>query len=234
MPYKSAKQRAYMHIHLPKIAARWDREYGGKVQGDKMPNRKAMFKDALNRAKAQQTNMGQHVGRNPTPGTPRKVGSMSGTTPPILNRREIAPGEPDPNTGETPSNPPIIRDPRNHYQKDRITVGERRLGKLSDKNKANDKKGLKPLLRMYMRASQGKGFGGKVFGQRAGTSLADFFKVTRPYTKGTGYGKMLSNLTSQAGPGVIPGVKPEPRPYPGKPRPKPKYIPRDNNTHYVR
>ena len=31
MPYKSAKQRAYMHIHEPKIAARWDKEYGGKV-----------------------------------------------------------------------------------------------------------------------------------------------------------------------------------------------------------
>jgi hypothetical protein len=31
MPYKSAKQRAYMHIHLPKIAARWDKKYGGKV-----------------------------------------------------------------------------------------------------------------------------------------------------------------------------------------------------------
>ena len=31
MPYKSAKQRAYLHIHHPALAARWDREYGGKV-----------------------------------------------------------------------------------------------------------------------------------------------------------------------------------------------------------
>ncbi len=31
MPYRSSKQRAYMHIHLPQIAARWDAEYGGKV-----------------------------------------------------------------------------------------------------------------------------------------------------------------------------------------------------------
>jgi len=31
MPYRSAKQRAYMHARLPKIAARWDKEYGGKV-----------------------------------------------------------------------------------------------------------------------------------------------------------------------------------------------------------
>lgn len=29
MPYKSAKQRAYLHIHEPKLAARWDRTYGG-------------------------------------------------------------------------------------------------------------------------------------------------------------------------------------------------------------
>lgn len=44
MPYRSAKQRAYMHIHLPQIAARWDREYGGKVK----PQRKAL-KNALKR-----------------------------------------------------------------------------------------------------------------------------------------------------------------------------------------
>lgn len=31
MPYRSAKQRAYMHIHHPKIAKRWDKEYGGKT-----------------------------------------------------------------------------------------------------------------------------------------------------------------------------------------------------------
>lgn len=31
MPYRSAKQRAYMHIHHPEIAHRWDKEYGGKI-----------------------------------------------------------------------------------------------------------------------------------------------------------------------------------------------------------
>ncbi len=31
MPYKSAKQRAYMHIHHPDVAARWDAKYGGKI-----------------------------------------------------------------------------------------------------------------------------------------------------------------------------------------------------------
>lgn len=35
MPYKSAKQRAYMHARHPKIAARWDRKYGTKVGGGK-------------------------------------------------------------------------------------------------------------------------------------------------------------------------------------------------------
>jgi hypothetical protein len=32
-PYKSAKQRAYMHIHHPEIAKDWDEKYGGKVEG---------------------------------------------------------------------------------------------------------------------------------------------------------------------------------------------------------
>lgn len=32
IPYKSAKQRAYLHIHEPQLAARWDKEYGGKVK----------------------------------------------------------------------------------------------------------------------------------------------------------------------------------------------------------
>lgn len=32
MPYKSAKQRAYMHIHVPEVAAKWDEKYGGAVQ----------------------------------------------------------------------------------------------------------------------------------------------------------------------------------------------------------
>lgn len=31
MPYRSAKQRAYMHAQHPEIAARWDKEYGGKI-----------------------------------------------------------------------------------------------------------------------------------------------------------------------------------------------------------
>ena len=31
MPYKSAKQRAYMHANLPKLAAKWDKKFGGKV-----------------------------------------------------------------------------------------------------------------------------------------------------------------------------------------------------------
>ena len=31
MPYKSAKQRAYLHVHHPKIAKRWDTKYGSKI-----------------------------------------------------------------------------------------------------------------------------------------------------------------------------------------------------------
>lgn len=33
IPYKSAKQRAFMHAKHPDIAARWDAEYGGKIKG---------------------------------------------------------------------------------------------------------------------------------------------------------------------------------------------------------
>lgn len=40
MPYKSKKQRAWMHIHLPEIAARWDKEYGGKIVSKKRKRRK--------------------------------------------------------------------------------------------------------------------------------------------------------------------------------------------------
>lgn len=31
MPYRSERQRAYMHIHHPEIAREWDKKYGGKV-----------------------------------------------------------------------------------------------------------------------------------------------------------------------------------------------------------
>lgn len=31
MPYRSEKQRRFMHAQHPDIAARWDRETGGKV-----------------------------------------------------------------------------------------------------------------------------------------------------------------------------------------------------------
>lgn len=32
MPYKNAAQRRAMHAKAPKVAARWDRKYGGKVK----------------------------------------------------------------------------------------------------------------------------------------------------------------------------------------------------------
>lgn len=35
MPYKSEKQRRFMHAKHPDIAARWDKETGGKVSGKK-------------------------------------------------------------------------------------------------------------------------------------------------------------------------------------------------------
>jgi hypothetical protein len=31
MPYRSVKQRKFMHAKHPEIAARWDKETGGKI-----------------------------------------------------------------------------------------------------------------------------------------------------------------------------------------------------------
>jgi len=35
MPYASAKQRAYIHAKLPKLAKKWDAKYGGKIKKKK-------------------------------------------------------------------------------------------------------------------------------------------------------------------------------------------------------
>jgi hypothetical protein len=39
MPYRSEKQRRYMHAKHPKIAARWDRKYGSKPRPKKRKKR---------------------------------------------------------------------------------------------------------------------------------------------------------------------------------------------------
>ncbi len=35
MPYKSKKQRSWLHINKPEIAKKWDRKYGTKIKGKK-------------------------------------------------------------------------------------------------------------------------------------------------------------------------------------------------------
>ena len=40
MPYRSAKQRRYMHAKHPKVAKRWDKKYGGKVVPKKSAKKK--------------------------------------------------------------------------------------------------------------------------------------------------------------------------------------------------
>jgi hypothetical protein len=32
MPYKSKKQRKYLHAKKPKLAKKWDKKYGGKIK----------------------------------------------------------------------------------------------------------------------------------------------------------------------------------------------------------
>jgi hypothetical protein len=53
MPFKSEKQRRYMHANLPKIAKRWEREYknGGVVLPEKVAIAKACGKVMANRRK---------------------------------------------------------------------------------------------------------------------------------------------------------------------------------------
>jgi len=40
MPYRSAKQRAFMHAKHPRIAKKWDRKYGGKIVPKKKRRKK--------------------------------------------------------------------------------------------------------------------------------------------------------------------------------------------------
>lgn len=40
MPYRSEKQRGFMHARHPEIAARWDKEYGGKIVPSKKGDRR--------------------------------------------------------------------------------------------------------------------------------------------------------------------------------------------------
>ena len=39
MPYRSEKQRKFMHAQEPEIAAKWDKKYGGRV-AKKKPKKK--------------------------------------------------------------------------------------------------------------------------------------------------------------------------------------------------
>ena len=40
MPYKSEKQRRYMHARHPEIAAKWDKKYGGTITPKKKSTKK--------------------------------------------------------------------------------------------------------------------------------------------------------------------------------------------------
>lgn len=49
MPYRSAKQRRFMHWAHPEIANRWDKEYGGKVVG-KVPSQRTGSKSMISQS----------------------------------------------------------------------------------------------------------------------------------------------------------------------------------------
>ncbi len=45
MPFKSEKQRRYMHANLPKIAQRWEKKYtkGGRIKVNSILNEGSSF-----------------------------------------------------------------------------------------------------------------------------------------------------------------------------------------------
>jgi hypothetical protein len=45
MPYKSEKQRRFLHAKQPEIAAKWDKKYGGRVV-KKAPTKKGTRRNA--------------------------------------------------------------------------------------------------------------------------------------------------------------------------------------------
>lgn len=47
MPYRSAKQRRFMHAQHPDIAARWDKKYGSAIK----PKKKAVSKKGRKRGR---------------------------------------------------------------------------------------------------------------------------------------------------------------------------------------
>jgi hypothetical protein len=49
MPYKPDKQRAYLHIHHPELAERWDAKYGGKISSKKQTPRSKKSRKRANR-----------------------------------------------------------------------------------------------------------------------------------------------------------------------------------------
>lgn len=93
MPYKSAKQRAFMHARHPDIAARWDKTYGGAVQKGKRPMAKMKSAsetfDALKGGLAgKTTKMKATVGKKAV--TNYRAGSKNPTSKTSLTQRAAA------------------------------------------------------------------------------------------------------------------------------------------------
>lgn len=113
MPYKSAKQRAFMHIHHPQIARHWDKKYGGKVVPTKNVSSgasKSFSGGVLSRALARRAGSptapvtrvrGGGITKTPAMGAPVK-NMPSGR--PIVSTRPVrgAPAPTVPSTGSTP------------------------------------------------------------------------------------------------------------------------------------
>lgn len=225
MPYKSDAQRRFMHAKLPHIAKRWDRKYYGQG-GNDMPagNPQAYMDQGMSRKRAinlamkkAKQNNGRRVGRNLTPGVPRRVGPRRvgpNSGPPMAGRQSYqswkkhgfiddTPGPNPPKPKPRPLPPGELPDLSEHGVRGRMNA-------LHDKSRRNNQRALQPLLRMYTRAKEGKQFGGYVFGENKGNTTEDFLKAIKSHTQGTGLYKLFNRQ-------INPKTK--------KPKPKPKPMP---------
>jgi hypothetical protein len=65
MPYKSDKQRAYLHINEPELAKEWDMKYperGQRTQKSKNLNKQKQLADGIRKSSASTSSAGSSIG----------------------------------------------------------------------------------------------------------------------------------------------------------------------------
>jgi len=88
MPYKSAKQRAFMHAQHPDIAARWDKEQKGKRTMPKMKSAQETYNALKGGLSGKTTKMKATVGKKGV--TNYRAGSKNPTRRTALTQKAAA------------------------------------------------------------------------------------------------------------------------------------------------